>query len=52
MPDPDKKSPTFKSLRGWGTERTLKEIENCELLCQNCHAIEHSNANGFLSRVA
>lgn len=28
---------------GWGREGILKEIAKCEVLCANCHFIEHYN---------
>lgn len=39
--DPAKKSPTFRRHKGWSWARLEKELENCELLCANCHAEEH-----------
>ena len=39
--DPAIKDKNFKSMRGWGQERIIKEIENCVLLCRNCHAELH-----------
>lgn len=29
--------------RSW--ERVSKELKKCELLCANCHAVEHANQN-------
>lgn len=26
---------------GWGKDRIIKEIAKCEVVCANCHAIEH-----------
>jgi hypothetical protein len=40
--DPAKKDSNFRSKRGWSEERILKEIENCILLCRNCHAAFHA----------
>jgi len=30
---------------GWSKERILKEIEKCDVLCRNCHAIIHWEEN-------
>lgn len=35
------KDKTFTSHRFWKWERVAKELENCILLCKNCHAEEH-----------
>ena len=40
--DPSFKSPKYSSLRGWSWERILLELENCILLCKNCHAAVHA----------
>ena len=40
--DPSKKDSNFSSLRGWSLERIDREIENCLLLCKNCHAAHHA----------
>jgi len=35
------------SRRGWSIEQLKMEIEKCEILCANCHLIEHyEDANG------
>lgn len=39
--DPSKKDPNFSSMRGWSWERIKKELEHCELVCRNCHAVIH-----------
>lgn len=40
--DPNIKDKNFRSIRGWSWERIIKEIDECSLLCSNCHRIEHS----------
>ncbi len=27
--------------RGWGWERIVTELEQCDVICHNCHAIKH-----------
>lgn len=39
--DPTIKDKNFGSIRGWSKSRIDKEIENCVLLCANCHREEH-----------
>lgn len=42
--DPTKKSETYnKRFRSWSFERQKKELENCILVCANCHREIHSN---------
>lgn len=40
--DPSKKSQTYNKIRYWGFERQKKELENCILVCANCHREIHS----------
>jgi transposase len=41
--DPTKKSETYnKRFRSWSFERQKKELENCILVCANCHREIHS----------
>ena len=41
--DPDKKSPTYnKRFRSWCFDRQKKELENCIIVCSNCHREIHS----------
>lgn len=40
--DPKIKDVNFSSFRGWTLKRIDKEIENCVLLCKNCHSAYHS----------
>lgn len=40
--DPAEKGANFKRLISRGSERQLRaEIEKCDVLCSNCHRIEH-----------
>lgn len=39
--DPNKKDKNYKSIRGWSWNRIIKEIDDCKLLCANCHRLEH-----------
>ena len=43
--DPTIKDKNFKYMRGWSRERIISEINQCILLCRNCHAEVHV---GFL----
>lgn len=41
--DPSKKSKNYnKRFKTWGFEKKKKELENCILLCSNCHREIHS----------
>lgn len=40
--DPSIKDPKFASMRGWSDERLEEELKKCDLLCANCHSIEHA----------
>ena len=41
--DPSKKSPTYhKRFCYWGFERQKEELENCIIVCSNCHREIHS----------
>lgn len=40
-PNPEHKDPAWKNMRSWGWERIKKEINNCVLLCKNCHSGIH-----------
>jgi predicted restriction endonuclease len=39
---PTKKDPTFSSHRYWSWKRILRELENCVLVCGNCHSALHA----------
>ena len=43
--DPKQKDITVgnASSSGWSRKKIELEISKCEVLCANCHAIEHSN---------
>jgi hypothetical protein len=40
--DPTQKSFGISANKHIGEEKILKEIEKCEVLCANCHRIEHA----------
>ena len=40
--DPSIKDKDFRNMRGWCKERIINEINNCVLLCRNCHAEVHA----------
>jgi hypothetical protein len=40
--DPTQKSFGISANKHIGEEKILKEIEKCEVLCSNCHRIEHA----------
>lgn len=40
--DPALKDPNFHCSRFWKWERLVKEIENCALVCANCHIALHA----------
>lgn len=44
--DPSKKDKNFNTHRYWSWDRILNEIENCILLCRNCHGAYH---NGLIN---
>jgi hypothetical protein len=52
--DPNKKDFQIGSAANKNWDVVKKEVLKCELLCSNCHRIEHSNRNGekFLSIAA
>lgn len=41
--DPKTKERSISRMAnlGWGKAKILKEIEKCDVLCKNCHAIVH-----------
>ena len=39
--DPANKDPSFSNMSGWSWSRVKSEIDQCQLLCRNCHAIVH-----------
>lgn len=39
--DPTKKDNKFNQHRGWSWDRLKSELDNCILLCKNCHAAYH-----------
>ena len=51
--DPSKKEVTLGDAvrMGWSKERTLKEIEKCDVLCANCHRKLHYNEKNGLDKI-
>lgn len=41
--DPSTKDMDVSAAIGWSIDRLLKEIEKCDVLCANCHAILHAS---------
>lgn len=43
--DPSMKlvNPCQIFLKGWGWKRVLKELDKCDPVCKNCHAILHAD---------
>jgi len=41
--DPSKKSFGISANKHVGKEKILEEIKKCEVLCSNCHRIEHAS---------
>ena len=39
--DPSSKDANFRGMRSWTFEKIKKELDNCVLLCANCHREEH-----------
>ena len=42
-PDPSVKEYTIGHRRGLTESKLKEEVDKCELLCANCHAIEHAD---------
>ena len=40
--NPGNKSKSFSTFRGWSWEKIEAEIQDCILLCKNCHSAFHS----------
>jgi len=39
--NPNEKSPNWKRMRAWTTEKVKKEVDKCQLVCRNCHSEIH-----------
>lgn len=42
---PEVKDDKFDQMRGWSWSRIQKELENCVLLCRNCHGEVHAGVS-------
>jgi predicted transcriptional regulator len=40
--DPNEKDINFTSVKYWKWEKIVDELDKCNLLCSNCHRIEHA----------
>lgn len=40
--DPSTKDVAFGGMRKWAWSRVLKELQDCILLCKNCHSAHHA----------
>ena len=40
--NPNNKDPNYATMRGWSWERIVEELEDCVLLCRNCHGAYHA----------
>ena len=40
--DPSVKDTRFHQMRGWSWERIERELQDCVLLCKNCHGAYHA----------
>ncbi len=43
--EPTQKDPDWKKMRKWALERIKKEIDQCSLVCRNCHSEIHYGNN-------
>lgn len=48
--DPSLKDPSFNSMRSWCWDRVEAELQDCILLCKNCHAALHAGLWQAVSR--
>lgn len=45
-------TPSKMAVKGWSFSRIDKELENCIVVCSNCHREIHSMEGGLIGRAA
>ena len=45
--DPKFKDPNWNKMRNWKFEKLKKELDKCDLVCNNCHGEIHEKLGGW-----